>query len=298
MNLGKIFIQHFAATDKHFTAMKLFWRFGLAIMKCQSEAEEKERAGEIVMAGYTNKLKLTLWVSVVYVLSFICYVPTLLEQNGIVIPNGLLYLKYLYVCIPAMAAIFLLICEQDIKVYFTRMFSGKITIKYILTGVTCMAAGIFDSYCYSFIVKTDVFKNTYSTVISLLTSCIYLLITAFVEEIAWRGFLLERLPFKKIKSVLFVGAVWAVWHIPMWIIRNSLGMEQIVCLCIWTLLVSVVLGITYYQCRNILLIAIMHAAFNICYLAPIQYNIVVLATIIFVGALLYKNNHRSCPERG
>ncbi len=52
------------------------------------------------MARYTNKLKLMLWVSVVYVLSFICYVPTLLEQNGIIIPNGLLYLKYLYVCIP------------------------------------------------------------------------------------------------------------------------------------------------------------------------------------------------------
>ncbi len=36
------------------------------------------------MAGYKNKLKLTLWVSVVYVLSVICYVPTLLEQNGII----------------------------------------------------------------------------------------------------------------------------------------------------------------------------------------------------------------------
>ena len=113
--------------------------------------------------------------------------------------------------IPTMAAIFLLICEKNIKVYFTQMFSGKITIKYIFIGVILLFAGIFDSYCYSFIVKTDVFKNTYSTVISLLTSCIYLLITAFVEEIAWRGFLLERLPFKKIKSVLFVGAVWAVW---------------------------------------------------------------------------------------
>lgn len=189
-----------------------------------------------------------------------------------------------------MAAIFLLICEQNIKVYFTRMFSGKITIKYIFIGVILLFAGIFDSYCYSFIVKTDVFKNTYLTVISLLTSCIYLLITAFVEEIAWRGFLLERLSFKKINCVLFVGAVWAVWHIPMWVIRNSLGMEQIVCLCIWTLLVSVVLGRTYYQCRNILLIAIMHAIFNICYLAPIQYNIVVLAIIIFVGTLFYNTS--------
>ena len=82
--------------------------------------------GEIMMVGHTNKLKLTLWVSAVYVLSFICYVPTLLGQSGIIIPNGLLYLKYLYVCIPTMAAIFLLICEKNIKVYFTQMFSGKI----------------------------------------------------------------------------------------------------------------------------------------------------------------------------
>ena len=245
--------------------------------------------GEIVMARYTNKLTLTLWVSVVYVSSFICYVPTLLEQNGIIIPNILLYVKYLYVCIPSIAAIFLLVCEQNVKVYFLQMFSGKITAKHILIWAVCMAAGIFCSYCYSLITGVNV--NIYLSSASLLANCIYLLITALVEEIAWRGFLLERSPFKKkIISVIFVGAVWAVWHIPMWIIRNSLGMEQIVCLCIWTLLVSVVLGRTYYQCRNILLIAIMHAAFNICYLAPIQYNIVVLAIIIFVGTLLYNTS--------
>ena len=237
----------------------------------------------------TNKLKITLWFSVVYVLSFICYVPTLLEKNGIMIPNGLLYLKYIYVCIPAMATIFLLVCEQSLKAYFTQMFSGKITIKYILIWAICMVTGIFGSYCYSFIVETDVFKKTYLTLTSLFTSCIYLLITAFVEEIAWRGFLLERLPFKKSKSVLFVGVVWAVWHMPMWIIRNSLGIEQIVCLCIWTLLVSVVLGTIYCHCRNILLIAIMHATFNICYLAPVLYNIVILAIVIFIGTLLNKN---------
>ena len=233
------------------------------------------------MSRYTNKQKLTLWVSAVYIISFICYLPTLLEQKGIIIPSGLLYLKYLYVCIPAMSAVFLLICERNVKAYFTRMFSGRITIKYILIEVICIAVGIFAAYCYSFIVKADVF------------SCIYLLITALVEEIAWRGFLLERLPYKKIKSVLFCGAVWAVWHLPMWIIRNSSSMEQIVCLCIWTLLVSVALGIIYYQCRNILLTAIMHAAFNICYAAPIQYNIVLLAVVIFISILLYKKSGKS-----
>ena len=45
------------------------------------------------MAGYKNKLKLTLWVSVVYVLSFICYVPTLLEQSGIIFVAALLHKK-------------------------------------------------------------------------------------------------------------------------------------------------------------------------------------------------------------
>ena len=242
-----------------------------------------------MMAGCTNKLKIKLWVSAVYILSFICYVPILLEQNGIIIPYIVLYLKYLYVCIPAIVTIFLLISEQNVKVYFSQMLSGKITVKYILIWAICLGVGVLSSYCYSFIVGADVFKNIYLTVTSLLTSCIYLLITAIIEEIAWRGFLLERLSFqKRISSVMFVGVVWAVWHMPMWIIRNSLGIEQIVCLCIWTLLVSTVLGITYYQCRNILLIAILHATFNICYLAPMQYNIVVLAIVFSVGTLFYK----------
>jgi len=232
----------------------------------------------------TNKLKLLLWVSAVYVLSFICYVPALLEQNGVILPNGLLLLKYLYVCIPAIAAIFLRVCEQNIKVYFTQMFSGKMTIIYILIWGICVVAGILSSYCYSLITGVDIFKNL--TITTLLTNCIYLLITAFVEEIAWRGFLLERLSFrKKFCSVIFVGIVWAVWHMPMWIIRNSLDIEQVVYLCIWTLLISIVLGITYYQCRNILLIAILHATFNVCYLAPMQYNIVVLAIVISIGTL-------------
>ena len=102
----------------------------------------------------------------------------------------------------------------------------------------------------------------------------YLFVTAFAEELAWRGFLLEQVSFpgESICSILLVGIIWTIWHLPMWIIRNSLGAGQIIPLCIWTLLVSVVLGIAYYQCRNILFIAVLRAAFNICYLAPIAYN--------------------------
>ena len=34
-------VQHFAAIDKHFAAMKLFWHFGQAIIKCESVATAK-----------------------------------------------------------------------------------------------------------------------------------------------------------------------------------------------------------------------------------------------------------------
>ena len=221
------------------------------------------------MAGYTNKLKITVWVFAVYILSFICYVPVWLNQNGMIIPNILLSLKYLYVCIPSIAAVFLLICEQNVKLYFAQMFSGKITAKHVLIWAVCLAAGILGSYSYSLITGVNV--NIYSSSASLLASCI------------------ERSPFKKkIVSVLFVGAVWAVWHMPMWIIRNSLGFEPIVWLCIWTVIVSVGLGMTYYQCRNILLTAILHATLNICYLAPMPYNIVILAMVMSAGTLFHK----------
>lgn len=242
-----------------------------------------------MVAGYTNKLKITVWIFAVYVLSFVCYVPVLLNQSGIIIPNILLYAKYLYVCIPSIAAVFLLICEQNVKVYFIQMFSGKITAKRILIWAVCMAAGMLGSYFYSLITGVNV--NRYLSTESLLANCMYLLITALVEEIAWRGFLLERSPFKKKTiSVIFVGAVWAVWHMPMWIIRNSLGFGEIVWLCMWTVIVSVGLGMIYYQCRNILLTTIIHATFNICYLAPMQYNVVILATVISAGTLLYKKS--------
>ena len=157
------------------------------------------------------------------------------------------------------------------------------------------SAGLFVSFCYSLAAKADLFQNTYPSVIVLLASCMYLFATAFVEEMAWRGFLLEQVSFQgeSICSILLVGIIWTIWHLPMWIIRNSLGAGQIIPLCIWTLLVSVVLGIAYYQCRNLLFIAILHATFNICYLAPIAYNIAALALVIIAVALLWRQKWRS-----
>ncbi len=40
------------------------------------------------MTDIANKVKILLWVCVVYILSSICYIPTMLQQHGISVPKG------------------------------------------------------------------------------------------------------------------------------------------------------------------------------------------------------------------
>ena len=219
----------------------------------------------------------------------------MLQQHGVSVPNGLSLLKYLFVCIPAASAFLFLAFEHRLKKYFATAFSGKIALNHIGIWAILVFAGLSVSFCYSLAARTDLLQDTYPSVTVLLASCMYLFVTAFVEELAWRGFLLEQVSFrgKSMCSITLVGIIWTIWHLPMWIIRNSLGAGQIIPLCIWTLFVSVVLGIAYYQCRNLLFIAILHVTFNICYLAPIAYNIAALALVIIAAALLWRQKWRS-----
>lgn len=94
---------------------------------------------------------------------------------------------------------------------------------------------------------------------------------------------------KEIRASLFVGLVWAIWHIPMWSIRNSLSFWEIVPLFLWTLLLSLVLGMFYGAFENLFSVALLHMVFNVCFLAPAWYN----SIVIFVGIaawLLYRKH--------
>jgi membrane protease YdiL (CAAX protease family) len=56
---------------------------------------------------------------------------------------------------------------------------------------------------------------------SLVTSFVISAITgAMGEELGWRGFLLPRLQqrFNALTSSLLVGVIWAIWHLPLWLL--------------------------------------------------------------------------------
>ena len=43
-----------------------------------------------------------LWILTVYALSFICYLPMLLQRSGLAVPEALLYLRYGFLLVPAL----------------------------------------------------------------------------------------------------------------------------------------------------------------------------------------------------
>lgn len=210
----------------------------------------------------------------------------MLKQLEINFPNGLIYLKYFFILIPALVSIIFLIAEQNLKKYLICNFK-KVSLKEFFICIIIALVGVVITYCYAFTKKIDLFTDS---MLVFIINGIYLFITALIEEIAWRGFLLRKLSTKnkKVKMIIFVGIIWAIWHIQMWLIRNSLPMLDILYLSIWTILISILLGILYYVYENIFSVALLHMIFNVCFLAPMKYNNVVIIFLSVVAIIFLK----------
>lgn len=126
----------------------------------------------------------------------------------------------------------------------------------------------------------------------LLTVLFVLVINGFGEEIGWRGFLADTLLAKMSLGVsaLVVGAIWALWHLPLfWIVDNfrDLGVGGTVGWTFGLLSGSVVLAWLYRGSgRSILLVALWHTAFNFTTATDAAAGITaaVVSTVVMVGA--------------
>lgn len=87
-----------------------------------------------------------------------------------------------------------------------------------------------------------------------------------IEEIGWRGFLQPALTEKMsfpLSSIL-VGVIWAIWHLPLWLIQNSsqssLNFISFFCYCI---VFSFILGTLYKITKNVFSCVLLHAWGNV-----------------------------------
>lgn len=232
-----------------------------------------------------------LWTFLVWTLSFLCYLPMLLDKNGVHIPKAACSLKYLFVVMPLSVSVLFALKQKCLKDFLAGLFAEKIKFREIFICVILGCTGLLFSYMYAMISdKTDLFLHSYPSAAAVAVNCSYLFVTAFAEEIAWRSFLLNKIISANGKKTAFiyVGFVWAVWHIPMWAIRNSLGFNEMIIYFIYTVTISFILGIIFCVYKNIFTASLAHMLINTCYIAPVKYNIVLLGCILILLIFFFR----------
>jgi membrane protease YdiL (CAAX protease family) len=87
------------------------------------------------------------------------------------------------------------------------------------------------------------------------------------EELGWRGYLQLELNkrFSLLKSSVIVGAIWGVWHLPLWFISGYQGVDlllYIVSFMVGLVAFSVIIGFVYGRGRNLLYAILLHQMLN------------------------------------
>lgn len=216
----------------------------------------------------------------VWLISAACYMPLYFEQLGYGAPDVLLRLRYLYVAVPLVVALICIKRRGSVKKWLGGLLAGKVGAEPL---ALCGAIGLFGVLC-TLILNRQAWDG-----ISILFNTLYLLCMAALEEMAWRGFYLQSALERRAAgtAVLTVSLEWAVWHIPMWAVRNGLGPEEIVLWLVYTVLVGSILGKSMIRYRNILVPVVLHTIFNVCFLLPVEAGVAAVLCV-WLGVFIFE----------
>lgn len=160
---------------------------------------------------------------------------------------------------------------STVKEFYQKAFKGRLNISLIAVA-TLVHVAIFLISCFIVSVQKDI------SVASLFDISLTTIGTGFFwsvikgaasEETGWRGFMQPSMEKKHgvIITGLIVGIVWSFWHLPLWFLTGLSGWDLIIYILSFIVGVtafSVVMGICYYHCKNLLVPVYMHFLFNFC----------------------------------
>jgi membrane protease YdiL (CAAX protease family) len=130
--------------------------------------------------------------------------------------------------------------------------------------------------------------------LSILPSILFATLIPFIEELGWRGYVLDRLQAKwsALVSTLILGSVWSLWHLPLFFVEGTyqagLGVGT---LEFWVFMISVVpLSFAFTWIfnntrRSTLAVILFHAMVNFTgEVIAITERADVIATILWIVA--------------
>jgi membrane protease YdiL (CAAX protease family) len=132
---------------------------------------------------------------------------------------------------PAISTIYLIYSSRDraqIRDFWQRAFSFRrpgikyLIISLFLAPLLLLAAGYFDKALGG--VGFSIDARFQANVFSLIPFAVFTLFFGpLPEELGWRGYALEGLlsQFSAMRSSLLLGAIWTLWHLPLFFIQGS-----------------------------------------------------------------------------
>ncbi|WP_061995659.1 CPBP family intramembrane glutamic endopeptidase [Clostridium sp. ATCC 25772] len=114
-------------------------------------------------------------------------------------------------------------------------------------------------------------------------------ISAYIEEVAWRGFLYNNLKFLGIfKLSLLIGFIWALWHTPVTILYKypSNPIIGVVINFLQMFIISIIITYIRDKSRSVFAAALIHGMFNTMILSSNMDDFKIVLIKIFLGILI------------
>jgi uncharacterized protein len=109
--------------------------------------------------------------------------------------------------------------------------------------------------------------NKPMSIFSIIISLPIFILTGGLEELGWRGILQPKLEkvVNYLPSVLMVGIIWSIWHLPLWLIKGTIQTSFPFGLFLFSVIISSCSFTTLYKyTKNLFFCVLSHAWFNGC----------------------------------
>lgn len=154
--------------------------------------------------------------------------------------------------------------KKDSEEVFGPLLRWRVGIIWYIVAMCGSVVIMLASAGFSGELQLGIGRLTPST--GLLMTFLTYLVAAIPEEVAWRGFVLPRLQarYSALVSSLIIGVLWALWHIPLLLIKDSvMSTYPLLPYFVGTIAASVVYTWLFNSCEgSALIVTIFHAISN------------------------------------
>ena len=168
-------------------------------------------------------------------------------------------------CLPGLLALIWASVEgrQQLREVLSSLVAWKVQPKWYVLSIALPSGVFVISSCL--VITFYETKPSWPSTLTIVNSLVAIPFGPLWEEIAWRAFALRKLQsrYSRLLSALIIGAYWAVWHIPLWVVTlNYLTTALLPIICINLVCWSFIFAFLYDRSgQSLPVVILLHATY-------------------------------------